>query len=266
MFDTFILVLINIGNGRNNLLKDIITKIVMQKAINNSNLLVFISNAVKNTFENNFKINKEKAIVVYNGISNKFFEIDKRKVQNQNKNYNIIYVGRLEKVKGISILIKAFKKICKIYPNAKLTIVGEGNERKRLEKLANENKNIIFVGRQSDVIRWLDKSSIFVYPSIWEEGFGISVVEAMSRGCIPITFKKGGLVEIITHEKNGYLIENVNEESLSETILKFINLPDVKKQEMRENAIKTANKYTIENTINALKIKYEEMCKNENIK
>ena len=74
MQDIFIQVLTNIGNGRGGFLKDFLVKHIMQKAINVSDLLIFISEAVKKTFQDNFKIEESKSVVVYNGINKKFLE------------------------------------------------------------------------------------------------------------------------------------------------------------------------------------------------
>jgi glycosyltransferase involved in cell wall biosynthesis len=253
--------LINIGNGiGSNKVKNCIIKIALQKAINASDLLVFISNAVKKTFQDNLKIDNKNSIVIYNGIGSKFFE--KNTESTPAPNNNIIFIGRLEKVKGVDILINAFSKVYNKYPNAKLTIVGEGSQFNELEELAkttSAKENIIFAGRQNNVIDWLDDANIFVYPSIWEEGFGISVVEAMARGCIPITFNKGGLPEIIDNEKNGYIVNIVDDTELANIIIKAINLPSDKKQKMKNNAIATAGKYTIEKTINNIQQAYSDL-------
>lgn len=79
------------------------------------------------------------------------------------------------------------------------------------------------------MIEILDYNDIFVYPSTWEEGFGISVVEAMSRGCIPITFKKGGLLEIIKNEEDGFFADNVSDIELMNKINYVINYDNKKK-------------------------------------
>ena len=105
----------------------------------------------------------------------------------------------------------------------------------------------------------MDKSNIFVYPSIWEEGFGISVIEAMSRGCIPITFHKGGLVEIIENGKNGYLVDEVDYKKLSDAILKVINLNNEEREKMIKKAINTSKKFTIEKTIQTLGQAYKNL-------
>jgi glycosyltransferase involved in cell wall biosynthesis len=245
-----------------NKIKDFIVKFVMQKAINASDLLIFISNAVKKTFQDNFKMDNKNSVVIYNGIGSKFF---KNAIEvSKNTNNDIIFIGRLEKVKGVDILIRAFDKVYSKCPSTKLTIVGDGSKKEELQKLAkttSAKENIFFAGRQNDVIAWLDKAGIFVYPSIWEEGFGISVVEAMARGCIPITFNKGGLPEIIKNEENGYIVDEVSDEELANTILKAINLQQSQKDIMLKNALSTSSKYTIEKTITKIQQSYSDSIK-----
>lgn len=243
--------------GRENKIKDIITKVVMQKAINKSDLLIFISKAVKKSFCDTFKINDNKCAIVYNGINNKFIEMKPKKKENTN---NITYIGRLEKLKGVEVLIKAFEEIQQAIPQTKLTIVGDGKEKSNLEKLSKQlelNNNIEFAGRQNDVIKFLDENNIFVYPSICQEGFGISVAEAMSRGCIPVTFKQGGLPELIEDGENGFMVQEVNSKELARKIIEVIKLSEKEKLEISQNAINTARKFSITNTIQMLKNAYE---------
>ena len=247
------------GNS-NNVIKNYIIKKVMQKAFDISDLLIFISEAVKESFEINFKINRSKKMVIYNGINKKFFDNVMDKKNKTNTTTNIVYVGRLAKEKGIHILINACNIINKRNIKFNLTIVGDGTERKNLEKQINDNqlkKIVTMVGKQTNVIQWLDKADIFIYPSICEEGFGISVAEAMSRGCIPITFNKGGLPEIIENNVNGFIINEMSDEMLSRKIEEIINMKD--KTEIIQRAIETSKKFTITNTIDKLQYAYNEL-------
>ena len=241
------------GNGKNKL-KNILVKFIMQRAINASDCLIFISNAVKKTFENNFNIQRTKNVIIYNGISDNFLNEPIKRKENDDI-INLIYIGRLVNVKGVDILIDAFSKLKNNDNNYFLTIVGDGIEKQNLEKKVKElqiENFVKFVGRQKDVINWLDESDIFIYPSIWEEGFGISVVEAMSRSCIPITFNKGGLSEIIENSYNGVLVEDTNSFALANAIenLKITN-------ELKNNAIRTAQKFSIKNVIENLENTYK---------
>lgn len=247
------------GNS-NNRFKNYLIKYFMQRAFDISDMLIFISQAVKSSFEQKFKLGNNK--IVYNGIDSKFFCDIKHK--NKTDLLKLIYVGRLYKTKGIPILISA----CKILKNQKvkfeLTIVGDGEERENLKKQVAQyelEEFVNFVGRQNNVIDWLDNADVFIYPSIWEEGFGISVVEAMARGCIPITFNKGGLPEIIENGKNGFILENVNEEELASEIKETKELSQENKNKIIKNAIDTAKKYTIQKTISNLEKIYKLMLK-----
>lgn len=81
----------------------------------------------------------------------------------------------------------------------------------------------------------------------------------MARGVIPITFKKGGLPEIIKNEENGYLVEDTNEEDLAKAIVKVLQLKEEERKKIQDNAINTANKFTIRNTIEQLDKTYERL-------
>lgn len=238
-------------NCEKNILLKRISKLLIQQTLNKSDLIIFVSNAVKKSFEDNFSI-KENNKVIYNGITDEFF---KKNLKNKTNNNNIAFVGRLSKVKGIDILIDAVEIVHRKNNNIRLTITGEGEEKENLQEKVKKlglNNCIKFTGRKNNVIPILDQANIFIYPSIWEEGFGISVIEAMARGCIPITFNKGGLKEIITNKVNGILVNNVSSEELSKKINYLISLDNEKINKMRENAIKRAKDFKINNTINEI--------------
>lgn len=234
-------------------------KMIMQKAFDYSDLLIFISKAVETSFEVKFKIENKKKAIIYNGINEKFFADTKIKRNEGDCKNNIIFVGRLSYVKGVDILIKAFKEVEKRNDNIGLTIVGDGEDREKLINLSkklNVSDKVKFVGRQSNVIQWLDNANIFVYPSIWEEGFGISVVEAMARGCIPITFKRGALPEIIENNKNGILVDEINVEKLASAIEQIIIMDKDEKIKLINSAKATAIKFSINNMLDKLRNEY----------
>lgn len=248
------------GNSKN-LLKNILIKLNMKKTIKCSDKIIYISNASKKSFRKRFKIESYKEKIIYNGISPEFFQ--KLKEKNFNGKLTMIFVGRLAKVKGVNLLIDAFSNINNMEKIKELIIVGNGVEFKSLKKKVIDLKleeKIKFVGRQENVIEWLDKSDIFIYPSIWEEGFGISVVEAMSRGCIPITFSKGALPEIINNNANGFLVNKVSSKCLAEKIDYICDLDN--KINISKLAIKKSKEFTIENTIHELEEVYKEVIKN----
>lgn len=250
------------GNSQNKL-KNLLIRVAMQKAIDISDKIIYISKAVKKTFEDNFKIENDKGLIIYNGISEEFFIDPINQIKN-NENFNLIFVGRLEKVKGVNFIIDAFSKMENQIKNVTLTFVGDGEERNVLEeqvKKLNLEEKIKFIGRQKNVIEWLDKSDIFLYPSIWEEGFGISVVEAMARGCIPIVSNRGGLPEIIEDGKNGFIFKYDDVEEFTQKIINIINSSNKVKEAVIKNAINRSEKFKISNTIKCLNEVYDGLKK-----
>ncbi|MEN4018354.1 MAG: glycosyltransferase family 4 protein [Methanobacterium sp.] len=136
------------------------------------------------------------------------------------QNYRIItFIGRLIYSKGVQDLIKVFKELKKDHSNTKLIIVGDGNYRKELEIIANDDKNIMFLGNRNDIPDILSITDVFVNPS-YSEGLPTSILEAISVGVPIVATNVGGTKEIFSNEM-GYLIDK-NNEMLLESIVKII--------------------------------------------
>lgn len=97
----------------------------------------------------------------------------------------ILYIGRLEKRKGVKFLLKATKELQKTSPDVVLQIVGDGPDRQQLERFAREQKiNAHFLGRvsESDKLTYLHQARVFCSPARYGESFGIVLLEAMATG------------------------------------------------------------------------------------
>lgn len=153
---------------------------------------------------------KVPIVTVHNGIDIKrFFEakpIERSVCGLSNNDYVIFFSGRLTKEKGILELIKAIKLI-KI-PSLKLIIAGasfygrDTSIHPYLQELIKESEDIkekvIFTGfiDYKDMPSYLKIANIIVVPSIWEEPFGLTVLEAMAAGIPLIATKSGGIPEV----------------------------------------------------------------------
>lgn len=156
---------------------------------------------------------KGKIQTVYNGIDIHQFSVKSHSgVCRQDLNFSdedfiIVYSGRINKDKGISELIDAIL-LLKDMPNIKLMILGSSffddtkNEDAFLFSLKKKARqidgNIVFTGfiPYSRVPDYLHLADIAVLPSMWEEPFGLTIVEAMASGLPLITTKSGGIPEI----------------------------------------------------------------------
>lgn len=243
----------------NNKIKKIISHKIFQMGLSRSDKIVFVSKAGEKSYLNEFKMDRDKTVVIYNGIGLEKLEYGREKNKVCVDPYNLTYIGRLNKVKGIELLLSAVKDL-RIKHNVKVSIVGDGEQRKELEQLAEKLKIqdiTTFYGQQRDVKPFLEDASIFVYPSIWQEVFGISLVEAMAYGIPCVANKVGGIPEIIEDEKSGFLSSGLDVHSLEKTIEKVIELLNKGEYEkIAKDARKRAEKFSIIETVKNLKDMY----------
>jgi len=147
-------------------------------------------------------------ITVYNGIDTiRFSNHPVNKISTMF--YNILYVGRLENIKGIHTLIDAAEIIVSRFPEVLFTLVGDGSLRGKLERRIKKkglSKNIILLGIRNDVPQLMLSSDLFVLPSI-REPLGNVLLEAGLAKLPVISTKIDGIPEIIQHEINGLLIK-----------------------------------------------------------
>lgn len=125
-----------------------------------------------------------------------------------------VIVSRLEPYKNIDLAIDAFNQ-----SKRQLIIIGTGSDESRLRKLAN--KNIEFLGWQSDgaVREYMRNAKAFIFTG--EEDFGITPVESMACGRPVVALKRGGALETIIEGKTGIFFKNETPESLNEAIDKL---------------------------------------------
>lgn len=118
---------------------------------------------------------------------------------NKSERHGALFVGRLSTEKGADILIEAWKSL----PDIPLRIVGDGPERARLEAIAPANVTFCGLLSRENVRQEMRCASALIMPSIWYEGFPMTIVEAYSSSLPVITSKLGSMAEIITHGENG---------------------------------------------------------------
>jgi glycosyltransferase involved in cell wall biosynthesis len=130
-----------------------------------------------------------------------------------------IFVGRLAPEKGITTLLAA----AALVPQATFTIIGQGPA-----TLPAASPNIQFLGQveHADVLRQITASRALIFPSEWQEPFGLSIVEAMALGRPVIASRTAGPKEIVVHEETGLLFEPGNVAELRASIERLERDPD----------------------------------------
>jgi len=216
-----------------------------------------VSYGVKETLNKDAVTTKKVNIIgegSVNGINMEYFSTTNLDIPNLKKNYNITeknfiygFVGRLVSNKGINELIYAFKEININYPNTKLLLVG--NYEHKLDPLENNtldiianHPNIIHVGFQKDIRPFLKMMNVFVFPS-YREGFGVSIIEALSMEIPVISSDITGCNEII-NSTNGILIPAKSSIYLKKAMIDLLINPSKYKQ------LKTHTRKSIINKFN----------------
>jgi glycosyltransferase involved in cell wall biosynthesis len=187
--------------------------------------------------------------ICYSGIPDKYFDNVKYKPNDFAKKIpnSYLYVGRLIKRKNVNVSISVLKELYGGDEKFRFNVVGVGAEKQNLISLSNKhnlNNYIKFLGyRQRDkILELMSQTQVFIMISD-NETFGLVYIEAMSRGCIVIASKSGGMDGIINHGYNGFLCEQGNENNLM-TLCKMINEMSIEEKELiSHNAIKTASNF-----------------------
>lgn len=118
-------------------------------------------------------------------------------------------IAHLRREKGVHDLIEAIALLCPRFPGIRLLVAGDGPERPQLERLARErgiSTRVRFLGVRSDVDRVLRASDVAVFPSTWEEAFGLVLVEAMGCAKAVVSTRVGAIPEIVADGVTGFLV------------------------------------------------------------
>ena len=120
-----------------------------------------------------------------------------------------LYVGRLVKLKGVDTLIRAFRR----YPDADLVVVGSGEEREALERMAQGMPNVLFAGAKSQAeLAALYRDAVaLIMPSTGYEVFGIVLIEAFQQRTPVIVRRLGGMPEAVEDSGGGLMFSDEDE-------------------------------------------------------
>ncbi|HXH27286.1 MAG TPA: glycosyltransferase [Candidatus Acidoferrum sp.] len=144
------------------------------------------------------------ATKIYHGIDTNFFSFS-----DSSAGY-LLYLGRLDSKKGIEVAIKAANQL-----KVPLKIIGSGDAAYLQHLQSGAGKQVEFLGQldKADVKKYLSEAKALVFPALWNEPFGLAIIESLSVGTPVIGFARGALPEIIQDGKTGYLV-NLAEDSV----------------------------------------------------
>lgn len=152
---------------------------------------------------------------------------------------NILFVGRLDKRKGIEYLLKAYQILSELLPNIRLIIVGDGPEKQKAKNYVRKEKlkNVVFAGSVSrkDLPSWYATADIFCSPATHGESFGVVLLEAMVAGLPIVAFDNPGYRSLLGKHSQGFLVFNKSISALAQALLILATNRDLRQKLGRQN-------------------------------
>lgn len=233
---------------------------VDEKSLNRANVLSSVAEYVGNFWREMYGV-KVPIYVAYNGIDNRCFHPLKI-----TRKYDLLFVGRLIKIKGVSDLLRAAALVKKKKSDLKIIIVGIGPEEKNLQLLADKlkmNSHVIWAGSvaDSDLLKLYNSSKISIFPSTAKEGVLTTMLEAAACGSAIITTNCCGMPEFLKHNKNGLLVEPRDPKKLASAIRRLLRNVMLRKRLGRNAAGSIDKNWTWEKRAKKLELIYKSCVK-----
>ena len=239
-----------------NKLKDRLNYQILKKTLRRSNHLIAVSKFVQNSYQGEFRIDENKISVIYNGIPQEHICLEMNVINMKENHIRCLFIGRLVELKGLHILLQAIKKLQEMGTIIELEVLGDGPLRSEYEswvlKQGIEN-NIFFRGYELRKEMYFASTQIYICPSICEEAFGISIVEAQAAGLICVASRVGGIPEIILGGQDGFLFQKGDVDDLTHTLLEAIEMcKSPQCCDMQKAARQNSARFSIQQTVGKL--------------
>jgi phosphatidyl-myo-inositol alpha-mannosyltransferase len=169
--------------------------------------------------------------IIPNGIDlKKYNHIPKSKPTDEK---TVLFVGRLERRKGVKYLLQAFAVLQQSNSNVKLIIAGDGPDREKLELLSEDLglRNVDFLGFVSEELKLklLAESDIFCSPAIYGESFGIVLLEAMATGTVTVAGNNSGYSDLMQDIGALSIVNPEDTVEFARRLNLMLNQPDIRK-------------------------------------
>jgi glycosyltransferase involved in cell wall biosynthesis len=141
-------------------------------------------------------------------------------------------VGRLEEQKGFDVAVQAMESVTRAAPDARLTIAGDGSQRRALADRITDlglTDAVSLLGERNDVRSLMLEADILVHPARWE-GFGLVLLEAMTAGLPIVATRVWAIPEVIADGVTGLLVPPEDPDELAAAIIELIRNPERRRE------------------------------------
>jgi len=213
-----------------------------------SDYVIACSEEVKKYTIKKEKLKEERIKVIYNGINLKEFPFQKTFRKREKK---VGVIANFYPEKGHRIFLQGVPHIKREFPETEFVMVGDGELRKDMENLCREigiEDTVKFLGVREDIPQILSSIQVLVIPSL-REGLPNVLLEAMAVGTPVVATRVGGIPEVITHGREGFLIPPSDPQSIIRSVCFILSHPE-KAEEMREKGRKLVeNRFSLERMV-----------------
>jgi glycosyltransferase involved in cell wall biosynthesis len=195
-------------------------------------VMVCVSPQLKEHAIKRERVHPNRLVVIENGVvvEDRKANRDERRAQLRNElgvsgeEFLVMAVGRLSVEKGHTFLLDAFSRMVPRHPNARLTLVGDGQLRASLETQAESlgvSEKIMFLGSRENVPELLMCADVYVQPSL-SEGLSLALLEALAVGLPVVATQISGFTSVVEEEKTALLVQPGNAGSLAHALERLI--------------------------------------------
>ena len=175
---------------------------------------------------------------------------------------NILFLGRLEKRKGLKYLLSAYSRLKWDRPELRLIVVGGGQLDADCYRLMSERnlQDVVIVGRTSDELRarYFKSAHIYCSPATGKESFGIVLLEAMAAGAPVLATEIEGYASVVEHGQNGLLVPPKDDEALAQAIAALID-DERLRERLAAEGVRTADSFRWERVARRVMDYYDEL-------
>lgn len=190
-----------------------------------------------------------------------------RRADSAHRQKRLLYVGQLTEHKGVHTAVEALKLIVEQpgHASTTLTIVGGPDYDDRIHRLVGSlglQNNVRFTGLipRDQLPSIYSEHQILLFPSIWDEPFSLTMLEAMSSSLAVVATNTGGSPEILRHEENALIFAAADPQACAEAVIRIIENPELA-EKLRRNGRQTVEEnFKLEDMVNRVDLALRKVC------
>jgi len=221
-----------------------------------------VSEFVANCVRRRFPEFADRVVAISNGVDwGEFDGAGDRRPSRQRETKQILYAGAVSPEKGLHVLLAALEAVNRSVPDFHLNIVGSPGSRPvdevlpqgpgavdpQIESFFSKDylgalremlshelaRKVSFLGMvpRAELLKHYSEADLFVFPSLWDEGFGLPPVESMAAGVPAVCARSGAVPENVLHEKTGLIVEKNDSSGLASALIRLLR-DDALRQKM----------------------------------